>query len=73
MVGDVKQSIYAFRGCNPDIFAKKYNMPMKVVIQNPEKPSDCREAAYTEEGVLVNSNEFNGIKNTEAKSKSLVS
>lgn len=25
MVGDVKQSIYAFRGCNPDIFAKKYD------------------------------------------------
>ena len=24
MVGDVKQSIYAFRGCNPDIFASKY-------------------------------------------------
>lgn len=24
MVGDVKQSIYAFRGCNPDIFANKY-------------------------------------------------
>ena len=25
MVGDVKQSIYDFRGCNPDIFANKYN------------------------------------------------
>lgn len=24
MVGDVKQSIYAFRGCNPNIFASKY-------------------------------------------------
>ena len=48
-------------------FAKKYNLPMKVVIQNPENPSDCSETAYTEEGVLVNSNEFNGMKNTEAK------
>ncbi|MBE7711000.1 MAG: leucine--tRNA ligase [Cyanobacteria bacterium SIG31] len=48
-------------------FAKKYNMPMKVVIQNPENPSDCSTEAYTEEGVLVNSNEFNGMKNTEAK------
>lgn len=48
-------------------FAKKYNLPMKVVIQNPENPSDCKEAAYTEEGVLVNSGEFNGMKNTEAK------
>lgn len=48
-------------------FAKKYNLPLKVVIQNLENPSDCKEAAYTEEGVLVNSNEFNGMKNTEAK------
>ncbi len=48
-------------------FAKKYNLPMKVVIQNPENPSDCKDTAYTEEGVLVNSNEFNGMKNTEAK------
>lgn len=24
MVGDVKQCIYAFRGCNPDIFAEKF-------------------------------------------------
>ena len=48
-------------------FAKKYNLPMKVVIQNPENPSDCKDSAYTEEGVLVNSNEFNGMKNTEAK------
>lgn len=48
-------------------FAKKYNLLMKVVIQNKENPSDCKEAAYTEEGVLVNSNEFNGMKNTDAK------
>ena len=48
-------------------FAKKYNLPMKVVIQNPENPSDCENEAYTEEGVLVNSGEFNGMKNTEAK------
>ena len=48
-------------------FAKKYNMPLKVVIQNPENPSDCKDSAYTEEGILVNSNEFDGMKNTEAK------
>ena len=48
-------------------FAKKYNLPMKVVIQNPETPSDCKDAAYTEEGILVNSGEFDGMKNTEAK------
>ena len=48
-------------------FAKKYNLSMKVVIQNPENPSDCKEEAYTEEGVLINSNEFDGMKNTDAK------
>ena len=48
-------------------FAKKYNMPLKVVIQDSVNPSDCKDAAYTEEGILVNSNEFNGMKNTEAK------
>ena len=48
-------------------FAKKFNLPIKVVIENPDNPSDCSENAYTEEGVLVNSNEFNGMKNTEAK------
>ena len=48
-------------------FAKKYNLPMKVVIQNPENPSDCKDSAYTEEGILINSGEFNGMKNTEAK------
>ena len=48
-------------------FAKKYNLPLKVVIQNPENPSDCKDAAYVEPGVLVNSEEFNGMKNDEAK------
>ena len=48
-------------------FAKKYNLPLKVVIQDPKNPSDCSESAYTEEGVLVNSGEFTGMKNTEAK------
>lgn len=44
-------------------FSKKYNLPMKVVI-GEDKPLD---EAYTEEGILVNSGEFNGMKNTEAK------
>lgn len=48
-------------------FAKKYNLPMKVVIENPENPSDCKVEAYTEPGVMVNSGEFNGMKNEEAK------
>ena len=48
-------------------FAKKYELPMKVVIENPENPSDCKDAAYVDPGILVNSGEFNGMKNEEAK------
>ena len=48
-------------------FAKKYNLPMKVVIENPENPSNCKDEAYTEPGVMVNSDEFNGMSNEDAK------
>ncbi len=49
-------------------FAKKYNLPIKIVIQ-PEgkelKPEEMREA-YTEEGIMVNSSQFSGMKSSEA-------
>lgn len=55
-------------------FAKKYNLPMKVVITpHPSSghplPQGARELseAYTEPGVLVNSGEFDGMGNEEAK------
>src|SRR5574344_195315 len=48
-------------------FAKKYDLPMKIVIQNSENPSDCKDSAYTEPGVMINSEEFNGKSNNEAK------
>ncbi len=48
-------------------FAKKYNLPLKVVIQDPQNPDDCSNAAYTDPGVLINSGEFNGMKNEDAK------
>jgi leucyl-tRNA synthetase len=48
-------------------FAKKYNMPIKVVIQNKENPSDCTESAYTEPGIMINCGEFDGISNEEGK------
>jgi len=50
-------------------FAKKYNLPMKIVISPEDKELKVEEMtnAYTDEGILVNSNEFNGMKNTEAK------
>jgi len=48
-------------------FAKKYNLPIKVVIQNKENPSDCSKEAYVEPGVMINSDKFDGISNEEGK------
>lgn len=50
-------------------FAKKYNLPMKVVISPKDTELNVKEMtnAYTEEGVMVNSGEFNGMKNIDAK------
>ena len=57
-------------------FAKKYNLPIRIVINpvdkdgNPEKiVAEEMEGAYTLNGILVNSDEFDGTKNTEAKIK----
>ncbi len=50
------------------LFAKKYHLPVKAVIQ-PEGESFDAEAmkeAFTCEGVLVNSEAFNGMPNTRA-------
>jgi leucyl-tRNA synthetase len=52
-------------------FAKKYNLPIIVVIQpkdsilNPETMTE----AYTESGYLINSGNFDGLFNEEAKEK----
>ena len=57
-------------------FAKKYNLPIRIVINpvdkdgNPEKiVVEDMEGAYTLNGILVNSDEFDGTKNAEAKIK----
>ncbi|MDF9408323.1 leucine--tRNA ligase [Pelotomaculum isophthalicicum JI] len=49
-------------------FAKKYNFPIRVVIQPPGENLDpaAMTGAYEEEGVLVNSGQFDGMPNTEA-------
>jgi leucyl-tRNA synthetase len=49
-------------------FAKKYGLKLIVVIDNPQAPLDAEtmEEAYVDEGVLINSRQFNGMKNTEA-------
>lgn len=52
-------------------FARKYNLPMTVVIQPPgeELAPETMTAAYTEPGTMVNSGEFNGLDNETAKEK----
>jgi len=47
-------------------FAKKYDLPIKWVIK-PFKGELDKSEAYTGEGILINSAEFSGMKNSEAK------
>ena len=47
-------------------FAKKYNIPMLKVIKPQEGEHDIDQSAYTEKGVLCNSNEFNGLDSSQA-------
>ncbi|MDZ4165363.1 MAG: leucine--tRNA ligase [Smithellaceae bacterium] len=49
-------------------FARKYSLPLIVVIDRPGEPLDeaAMTEAYTEEGILVNSGPFNGLPSTEA-------
>ncbi|MDR1696226.1 MAG: leucine--tRNA ligase [Endomicrobium sp.] len=48
-------------------FAKKHNAPIIEVIKGGgDTPFDVQEKAYEDEGILVNSGRFNGIKSTEA-------
>lgn len=50
------------------MFAKKYNMPITVVVTPKDHVLTVEEMdnAYTEPGVMVNSGEFNGMDNVEA-------
>lgn len=48
-------------------FATNYNLPIKVVIQPQAGEVSELQAAYTEVGTLVNSQQFNGIISTDAK------
>ncbi len=52
-------------------FAKKYNLGMKVVITPEDKylEADSMEEAFTGEGLLINSGEFNGVPSGEAIEK----
>ncbi len=53
-------------------FAKKHGIPLKIVIRPADKPSFGTEQmteAYTGEGVMINSGQFNGLTNAEALPK----
>ncbi len=49
-------------------FAKKYDLPLIVVIDNPDSPlqADTMTEAYVDEGILINSGKFNGMENLKA-------
>ncbi len=52
-------------------FAKKYNIPIKEVIQSREQRAESRELkqAFVDEGIMVNSQQFNDLKSKDAISK----
>ena len=54
-------------------FAKKYSLPIKVVIVPEERSGvwslESGEKAFEDEGILVNSGQFSGLNSAEAKYK----
>ena len=48
-------------------FAQKYNLPIHQVIQSDNK--ECTKLPYTDNGTLINSNDFSGLQTKEAKQK----
>jgi leucyl-tRNA synthetase len=54
------------------LFAKEHGLPMRIVIQGSDgakKSVEELQEAYEGEGLQVNSGEFNGLPNIEAKTK----
>ncbi|MGI5921459.1 MAG: leucine--tRNA ligase [Syntrophomonadaceae bacterium] len=50
-------------------FARKYHLPIRVVIKSEESPADASEMseAYSGNGVMVNSGSYNGLSVEEGK------
>jgi len=48
-------------------FAQNYKIPIKIVIQEKNRDIKNMKEAYTGEGILINSKEFNGLFSDEAK------
>lgn len=51
------------------IFAKKYGLPIRVVVAPPDWDGGDLEDAYLAEGTQVNSGEFDGLSNSEGLQK----
>jgi leucyl-tRNA synthetase len=52
-------------------FARKYGLPVRVVIQNPDKSlvAESMKQAYVDAGIMANSATFDDLTNTAAKEK----
>ena len=52
-------------------FARKYNLPIRIVIQPKDSPLDESNMteAFSTNGIMVNSGSFNGLASEEAKKK----
>lgn len=51
-------------------FAKKYDLPMKQVIRpSTDERISLTEGPFTEDGILINSAEFDGVESTMARKK----
>jgi len=51
-------------------FAKKYNLPIEVVITpDPSKKNESLASAYEDDGIMVNSGQFDGLSNKDAMAK----
>lgn len=53
------------------LFARKYNLPVHVVISEDtsDRIAEKLDDAYTEDGILISSGEFNGLTSAEARRK----
>jgi leucyl-tRNA synthetase len=52
-------------------FARKYNLPVTIVVQRPEEPldADTMTEAHAGEGALVNSGDYNGLEWQDANTR----
>lgn len=50
-------------------FADKYDLPLKVVIKDKKESHDYKKGAYTGNGILINSDSFDGLDNKKVFGK----